>query len=218
MSGRKALYLTMALVVAVLIGAVGGKLHSRYKFKQLSDYQECNDVPCWHLAVRLQAIASVISQRNGIPSYLLIGDSITEFADLPEICGRKPINAGIGFATTATFKDEARRLAEQARPDFVLVALGTNDAQRGRLDGFRDRYKNLISSLADWKVIAVPVPPSPKVPNTDLFNREIAALAVPTVAHMGRANTLDGVHLSAASYIEWKQLLVDSAAAFACSS
>ncbi len=211
MNARKGLSIAVALVVAGMIGAVGAKLHSRYELRQ-----KCSDVPCWHLAVRLEAIESVIKQRADTPSYLMIGDSITEFADLPEICGRKPINAGIALATTATFKNVARRLAELSQPDFVTVALGTNDAKRRRLDGFGERYRELISSLSKWKVIAVPLPPSPKIPNTDLFNREIAALAVPAAARMGQADTTDGIHLSAPSYTEWKRRLVEAAAAHAC--
>jgi hypothetical protein len=53
------------------------------------------------------AIESMIAQRGKVPSYLGIGDSITEYADFPTICGHHPINAGIVGATTATFKDEA---------------------------------------------------------------------------------------------------------------
>src|ERR1700760_1308160 len=121
----------------------------------------CFDVPCDHYNARMPAIESIISQSAEGPSYLFIGDSHVERADLPTICGRHPINAGIGWATVTTFEHHARRLADQAKPDFILVALGTNDALRGQLSGFRERFSALLASLSGWPVLVVPVPPSP---------------------------------------------------------
>jgi len=209
MNGRRTLFIAAVLMLAGLLGAAGAKLHSRYKMR-------CDDVPCPHLTARLMAIESVIRQRDGVPSYIVIGDSHTEFADLPEICGRKPINAGIAGASTTTFRTEAKRLAELSQPDFIVVALGTNDAQYKRADGFRKRFDELVSSLSKWKVVVVPVPPSSNVPDVDLFNQEITSLPVRSAAKLDRADTTDGVHLAASSYAEWNRHIVEAASALAC--
>jgi lysophospholipase L1-like esterase len=147
----------------------------------------------------------------------MIGDSITEFADLPEICGRKPINAGLTGATTATFRASAKKFAEHSQPDFVVIALGTNDAIQKQGEGFRARFEELLSTLKKWKIIVVPVPPSPSVPDIDRFNKDIASLPVQMAANLERAETTDGVHLAASSYEVWKKNLLDAAQGSVCS-
>jgi len=204
----------LSISALMLIGAgfAAAKYHSRVKLKGAL----CDNVPCIHLHMRKLAIESVIAQRGKTPSYLAIGDSITEAADLPEICGRRPINAGIGGATTATFKTEAARLAEMANPDFIVLALGTNDAFTGQFDGFRERYTALVSSLDRWRVIGVPVPPSPKIPDVERFNREIALAAKESAATLNHVETIDGVHLAASGYVSWKQSIIDASQTAVC--
>jgi hypothetical protein len=97
-----------------------------------------------------------------------------------------------------------------------IVALGGNDALTGQLEGFRERYEALLRSLQPKRVIVIPVPPGPGIPNIQRINDEIAALRVPKAGTIQRAETIDGIHLAASSYIEWKQHIVDAAQAFAC--
>ena len=99
----------------------------------------CFDVPCDHYNARMKAIENIIAQSAEGPSYLFIGDSHVEMADLPTICGRHPINAGVGWATVNTFERHARRFADQAMPNFILVSLGTNDALCDQFPSFRER-------------------------------------------------------------------------------
>ena len=188
------------------IGAVGAKLHSRLRSQAL-----CDDVPCVHQFVRTKAVESVIAQRGSVPSYLVLGDSFAELADLPMICGRAPINAGIGGATTRTFLAEAHRFADLANPDFIIITLGTNDALTGQTVGFRERYETILTSLTFRKTIVVPVPPSPKIPNVRWLNGQIAALSASKASPLKHVETLDdGIHLSASSYSAWKQSIIDA--------
>ena len=212
----RSLLWSMSALVMIGVCAVGASSEWRARIKSIVASETCDNIPCFHLSVRRRVIESVIAQRGQIPSYLMIGDSITEMAELPSICGRLPINAGIGAATTKTFRTEAARFAELSKPDFVIVALGGNDALTGQFEGFRERYDALSKSLQPKRVIVIPVPPSSGIPNIQRINDEIAALRVPKAGTLERVETIDGIHLAASSYIEWKQHIIDAAQAFAC--
>ena len=172
----------------------------------------CLDVPCDHYNARMPAIESMIAQRIGDARYyLFVGDSNVERADLPIISGRLPINAGISWATIGTFEHHAKRLADLAKPDFVLICLGGNDALRDHFDNFRERLAKLVDSLSEWPVILVPIPQTPTASNAAKFNAEIARIPVPQARPLEDAIASDGLHLAAAGYIEWKKSIVDAA-------
>jgi hypothetical protein len=171
----------------------------------------CFDVPCDHFNARMPSIESIIAQSTEGRSYLFIGDSHVERADLPTICGRRPINAGIGWATVSTFERHARRLADQAKPDFILVSLGTNDALRDQLPGFRDRLLTLLTSLSGWSVVLVPVPPSVNVGDAAKFNAVISSMPVAHAKPLEKVSAPDGLHLSKESYEEWKKNILEAA-------
>jgi hypothetical protein len=211
MNIRKVFLLAIGSLALIGAGAAGAKIYSRLKSAHM-----CDDVENFHRYVRLMDIESVISQRGGAPSYLMIGDSITEMADLPEICGRKPINAGISGATLKTFQTEGRRLADLAKPDFIIVALGTNDAIRGQTEEFQERLKGMLTSLSPWKLIIVPAPPTRATSDTQKINGQIASLPVPQAAKLDHADTMDGIHLVASSYVAWKNNIVEAANASVC--
>ena len=202
----------IALTSGLLVGVVAAKLHSRR-----ARAESCNDVPCAHFNARLTAIESQIAQNQAKHVYLAIGDSITEFADLPTICGRRPINAGIGGATSATFVELGRRLSDLSKPDFIVIALGTNDAIHGRIDGFKDRMTNLIESLHPLPVLIVPLPPSRSVPSVGTFNAVISSLPDPKANSLVRVgNISDGIHLNATDYAQWKASISDASVATVC--
>jgi lysophospholipase L1-like esterase len=163
------------------------------------------------------AIESHVAQNHDEHVYLAIGDSITELADLPTICGRRPINAGIGGATSATFVKLGRRLSDLSKPDFVIIALGTNDAIQGRIDGFKDRMINLIESLHPLPVLIVPLPPSRSVPSVGTFNEVISSLPEPKANSLSSVgNISDGIHLSATDYKQWKASISYASMATVC--
>ena len=166
--------------------------------------------------MRLQAIASNIAQKRPEPVYLAIGDSIVEMANLPAICGRQPINAGISGATLKTFETEARRLADLAKPDFIVVGLGTNDGLTGKQAEFAPRLDALLKSLTPWPVILLPVPHGPGTRHVVELNELSGALKTPQAAALTRVDTTDGIHLAAVSYDEWKTNLAKAAEATVC--
>ncbi len=194
--------------VAAVSGAFAAKLHSRSR-------HDCGGVACAHYNVRRQVIESVIGQNLPGRNYLALGDSMVELADLPTICGRKPINAGIGGATAATFAEIASRFAEMAKPDFVVISLGANDASRGREDVFKNQMRHILASLAA-PALLIPVPGVPGVPKHAAFNAILADLATPMAAPVAPVETTDGVHLTAGSYAKWKANLQAAADTFIC--
>jgi hypothetical protein len=205
--GRRKWLIILGLVDAFVIGVAAGIFYSRPAL--------CFDVPCDRLNIRVWAIENIIRQGEGSPRYLAIGDSITEAAALPEICGRRPINAGIVGATVKTFDNFGRHLADLAQPDFIIVAVGTNDALHG-VAGFQERLSALISSLKQWPVIAIPLPPGHGVKEVAKFNAAIEALEVTQAKPLERIETTDGVHLTAASYVAWKDSIVSAASKAIC--
>jgi hypothetical protein len=176
----------------------------------------CFDVPCDHYNARMPAIESIIAQSAKGPFYLFIGDSHVERADLPIICGRHPINAGISWATVNTFERHARRLADLAKPDFILISLGGNDVLRGQFPGFRERLLTLLTSLSGWPVLLVPVPPSPNLGDAAKFNAVITSMPVAHAKPLEKVSAPDGVHLSKESYAEWKKNILEAAQSSVC--
>jgi len=204
---RRTWLIGLGLANAFLIGAAAGIFYSRPP--------SCSDVPCERFVMRGWAIENAIRQGDGTPRYLAIGDSITEGALLPEICGRRPINAGIIGATVKTFEKLGPRLAAMAQPDFIILALGTNDALHS-VSGFPEKLAALIASLKQWPVIVVPLPPGEDVNDVATFNAAIAALAVPKAKPLERVETTDGIHLTTADYAAWKASIVAAASAAVC--
>lgn len=201
--------LGLVLAAATAAGAVGGavaaKLHSRHVAARAAI---CDDVGCDHLFARKSVIKSMSRQIASSPSYLVIGDSITEGTELKPLCGRMPLNAGIGWATTTTFASYAQEIAEFARPDFIVIALGTNDALLGRETGFGDRMRALLATLPAVPTVLVPLTPGPQVQNTSRFNAALAAIDVPAAAPLALVETIeDGVHLTAKGYRDWRSAL-----------
>jgi len=190
--------------VALLVAsALAGVLAARLEIIRKLGPTLCTDVPCPLFIDRVAAIESIIAQQSGERSYLALGDSLTEFADLPFICGRKPINAGIGWATSETFVVLGKRFAALSRPDFVVVALGTNDAIQKK-SGFRSRMSDLIASLDGYPLVLVPIPGGPGVPRASEYNAALEGLA-PLARLLGPVeNTNDGVHLAPSVYPRWK--------------
>jgi hypothetical protein len=175
----------------------------------------CSDVPCPHFITRVNAIESIIGQQSGGPIYLAIGDSLTEFAELPPICGRKPINAGIGWATSETFETLGSKLTGLSKPDFIIVALGTNDATRKK-SGFRAQMTKLIASLSGYPLVLIPIPGGPGVTSAAEYNSALMGLAPIAPTSRPLENTSDGVHLAPSAYPAWISTIKDGAERHVC--
>jgi len=161
----------------------------------------CANVPCSYLQVRLAVIDQMIATRSGAPAYLIFGDSLTEIGRWPSMCGHEPVPAGISGASSDTWLPHAKAIADSLKPEFVVLALGTNDLlMQGRLGP----YEQLASSLAGHRLVAVPVHNMPTVPQEAV--REANRRITKTAAHAAEtivAVTTDGVHLTAEDYTRW---------------
>jgi hypothetical protein len=147
-------YLIAAAVASALAGAFAAKLHTRWA-------TTCANVPCGYLQLRLAAIDQMIAARSTAPTYLVIGDSLTEIGRWPTMCGHDPVAAGISGARSDTWLPRAKAIADTVKPAFVVLALGTNDVlSQGRLGP----YEELAASLSGYRLVAVPVHQMPAAP------------------------------------------------------
>lgn len=186
--------LMAAVIVAGVAGALAAKLHTRWK-------SNCANVPCGHLQARLAMIDQMIAAHGQAPAYLVIGDSLTEIGRWPALCGREPVAAGISGARSDTWLRQAKAIADALKPEFVVLALGTNDVlTQGRLGP----YERLAASLSGYRLIAVPVHAMPAAPQAavDEANSRIRKAVGRTVEAIV-AQTTDGIHLTAEDYARW---------------
>jgi lysophospholipase L1-like esterase len=214
---RKWMRTFFVICVSVLLGAVATKLLTRVRGDQfLADPTSlCFDVPCSHFVARISAIESIFGQQSGVPTYLVLGDSITEFAELEPICGRKPLNAGIGWATSETFISQGARLAALSHPDFIVVALGTNDAIRRKTE-FAERITSLVKSLDRYPVILVPLPGGSGVPNAGEYNTVLNGFKNVARTLVSAKTMPDGIHLDPSAYPEWRTSIKEIAEPLVC--
>ncbi len=186
--------LISAAIISAVVGAIAAKLHTRWSAM-------CANVPCIYLQTRLTVINQLIAAHRGSPTYLIIGDSLTELGAWQTMCGLKPIPAGISGARSDTWLPHAKAVADTLKPEVIVLALGTNDLlTQGRLGP----YEQLASSLAGYRLVAVPVHNMPAAPHAAVqeANRRIAR----AIAHTGEpidATTTDGIHLTAEDYVRW---------------
>jgi lysophospholipase L1-like esterase len=181
-------------LVSLLAGALVAKLHTR-------STKTCANVPCDYLHIRLAAIDQMIVARSREPTYLVIGDSLTEIAPWRPMCGYDPVAAGISGARSDTWLPYAKVRADALKPHFIVLALGTNDIlTQGRLGP----YEQLASTLSAYRLIAVPVHKMPGAPHEVVrkANGRIAKTAQRTAEPIEAATT-DGVHLTTADYALW---------------
>src|SRR5262249_21989391 len=151
--GMRHLYLISAAIASALVGAIAAKLHTRWAMI-------CTNVPCSYLQVRLAMIDQMIAARSGAPTYIIFGDSLTEIVRWPTMGGHDPVPAGISGARSDTWLPHAKAIADSLKPEFVVLALGTNDLlTQGRLGP----YEQLASSLAGYRLVVVPVHNMPAV-------------------------------------------------------
>jgi GDSL-like Lipase/Acylhydrolase family len=157
---------------------------------------------------------------------VIVGDSITEASSLPRtFCGHAVVNAGLDGA--ATFSDLGTWLIEALdgrRAAAILVALGTNDALKGRkAEAFEASYAALLAQLKTVSdhVTVLGIPSiemrgrvtgelrDETMGRIDAFNALLPAMAnkagaaFATLPPMGAPHTIDGVHLDAAGYVVW---------------
>jgi lysophospholipase L1-like esterase len=101
----------ITLILAVLVGLIGTVWYKKRPTLAERRAQVIKDAP-----------------RFPKGQVLLIGDSITEAENIPELCGLKVFNAGIRGTRVEHWLKLAPWLVRTTEPKIVIFALGTNNA------------------------------------------------------------------------------------------
>jgi hypothetical protein len=171
-----------------------------------------------HTMVRvMEARAALAAAKDPV---VILGDSVTEFARLPDTFeGRAIVNAGVRGATIEQARRMVPMIFETAKPAVIIITLGMNN--RGKTD-VTEIYGQLLSDLrpicGDLVAIAVTPTDGPAEPPgaVEAVNAQIrqAVLAanVPFVdTEMPVGGTSDGVHPNEAGYAVWVQAVLRAA-------
>ncbi len=175
-------------------------------------------------AVRMAALSALPPIEKGA---LFLGDSITAVQDLSDLLGMPVHNRGVSAITTGGVLDHLDTLLK-GTPDRVFILLGINDIMFsvGR-HHFTENYRSIIEKvrqlLPGSRIFAISIMPT----NNAVFNtsvlvyneviKDIAARARITYidvhsrmlkgASVDPEYVTDGIHLSRAGYILWKNVL-----------
>lgn len=171
----------------------------------------------------------LMRQMHDKPFVLVIGDSITQRAPLPdEICGFPVVNAGIAGSRVSNFIPFAETMKGfDIKPALIVVALGINDAQTSLRTGFGAAYPLLLDTLPQVPLaLATPAPVDfsgadgslldpPTVASIEKDIRATAENRRLTLIDLSRVSTIrgymtgDGVHLSVNGYVLWNAAMLD---------
>jgi len=183
------------------------------------------DLESRRLDVRTFMIRSQLARAKN--PVVIIGDSIAEAALLPSsICGRDVVNAGVGCMTVGSYLPLAEQLLAGRWVSSIIIALGTNDSGTSTAHITEDDTE-LVDELAKHtpNILLTGLPPlemSGKLAgryfdaaSAERNNAAFRALA--TTRHLpfidlrsamhGDGLTVDGVHLTAAGYGQWREVV-----------
>jgi lysophospholipase L1-like esterase len=154
---------------------------------------------------------------------LLIGDSISAMNEITTACGLRVFNAGVGGARVADWTPAAADLALLTKPRLVIIALGTNDADRRvsfDLAQWGTDYQDLIRNTPAQFHILVPPPITGRFDISKdrkrLADQRIAitTMAGPRIAVASVSDftgkTRDGVHPTAAGRALWRAAIAQA--------
>jgi lysophospholipase L1-like esterase len=196
----------IAIVALTALGVSFSQLHkARDRYWKLYSLQSHDRM---HRDVREFIIrAALIGLDRPI---IVLGDSITEMARLPEtIDGHPVVNAGIGGSSISDFETIAPRLLEDvATPALLVVALGANDIGSGTA---KQDYTELLSNIKAPRVLAIGVA-GPA--GSDLINAQIkeaatlAGVSFVEIKLPEHSLLSDHMHLNGSGYQKWIPALV----------
>jgi hypothetical protein len=202
--------LAVALILACFFGAVVSQIGSR----AAREFGWASRASPYALS-REKAILS--HAKQGRFPIVMLGDSFAELADLPSLCGKRVLNAGVSGATIA----DVERLAPKVlsyRPQIVIIAVGLNDTSTSKPtsdESFRASYLSLLTSVrksgADVFLVGIPHV------NDAHFDPQRQATLGAIVRLLGGHElpllaTDDGVHPNAAGYEKWKSIVGEACA------
>jgi lysophospholipase L1-like esterase len=194
-----------------------------------SAYYVRSHLPNSHIQSRSKAILSQADQES-FP-IIVLGDSIVELADIPQLCGQRTLNAGLAGGTLEQVSELGEKLLANNHPKFVLIAVGVNDANAKyptNTQEFARTYKSLVGAVqrSGAIVVATNIEPvgSSAHPDTALFDRAHISRLNQVIAHLGvpmvplaqamdpkstsilaDSDTNDGVHPNATGYVRWRR-------------
>jgi len=177
-----------------------------------------------HYTVRKEAILAEVRQNRSY-DYAIIGDSITEFANVPSLCGKSVLNAGIGGARISDAAGLMAALSPILRANTIILAVGSNDAitTQKRSDTIRADFERLVRLAKETgaMVFAATVGPvditkpagvayDPGLIN--VINAQIRASTdrnrlIDLNADLKVDDTMDGVHLTEAGVQRWRSAI-----------
>jgi lysophospholipase L1-like esterase len=137
---RRELSITLCAAIAAAAFVCGYKVHEwRYPLTGRNRY-----------VVRKEAVLEQL-RPNRLYHYVVVGDSITEFADLPSLCGKSLPNAGISGAAIHDAAELMDDLASILRAGTIIIAVGINDADttRRRSDTIAQDFERLVRLAKD---------------------------------------------------------------------
>ena len=180
--------------------------------------------------------AMLLAQATQVPpgTVMLLGDSIID--SLYIFSANFPIfNAGIGSATVETWDEFAPRLFALVKPKIVIIAIGINNTSRDNFNAeiFQNYYFRLCAVAKENSqrvILSTILPVSQDMPLGARYNldrihavnsiiRQFAknngyelidsfSYFADTNDHLPAHLTIDGVHLNAAGYGKWKNIIL----------
>jgi lysophospholipase L1-like esterase len=211
-------------ILALLVVLVRGQHSQAGVIEQPAVIKSTADLGNRRLEVRSFMIRSQLAQA--MSPIVIIGDSITEAALLPSsVCGHDVVNAGIGGMTVGSYLPLAKQLLAGRRVQSIVIALGTNDSGVLSTAQIEQDYASLIDELTKHttKILLAGLPPFEMSgalagryfdqASADRNNAAIRSLAaarnLPFIdlrnAMHGDSLTVDGIHLTAAAYRQWRE-------------
>ncbi len=168
---------------------------------------------------------------------IILGDSVVDMADMPELCGNTVLNAGVAGARTEAIERLSRDVLAVRRPRMVIVAVGLNDAHRDAMTSEADfiaQYRAIVARarMAGAVVRVTTIPPVGPAglgragefdrQRIAAFNKMIRTVGVPVIDVNAAladksgvepaALTDDGVHPNARGYGVWRQVMAQACA------
>lgn len=185
------------------------------------------------------AILQAQMQSQDMPLVVILGDSIVEQLYCPALAGHNVLNAGISGARVLESKDFLNNTLTLTHGPLVILAMGVNDAFANgdtSPEQFEAGYQALAQSvLADnRRLVLVNLPPIEQnktealrfdTAKADRYNAIVtvvaARLGVPLVdirslldarrQAEGKAQTVDGVHLTPQAAAAWRDAVYAAA-------
>ena len=206
-----------ALLIACVVGA-GATFLSGYEFHKWRHPPSRE-----HFETRKQVILAH-ARQNPTVDVAIIGDSITELAYLPSLCGAPVLNAGIAGATVSDAKELMALLSPVLKARTIVLAVAVNDAgtwahQTGVVE---DDYEQLVrlAQSSGAQVFAATVGPVAPIANAFNLSRvapinaqiksvaaRTGAMLIDLDAQLHADETTDGVHPNEAGNRRWRDLI-----------